>query len=69
METERDVQNYEKAHGCWYIENPISKELTKRIVVKLGVNCEQEFIIVVKPPKTSITEHIAAFVSFKLLTY
>jgi hypothetical protein len=41
-------------HEAWYIENPISKELTKRITLKLGPKAEQEFIIVVRraPPKT-----------------
>ena len=30
--------NSEMKHQSWYIENPVSKELTKRITLKLGPN-------------------------------
>jgi len=32
--------NSEMKHEAWYIENPISKELTKRITLKLGPKAE-----------------------------
>ena len=44
------IVNSEMKHECWYIENPVSKELTKRITLKLGPNAEQEFIIVLRSP-------------------
>lgn len=44
------ILNSEIKHEAWYIENPISKELTKRITLKLGPKAEQEFIIVVRSP-------------------
>ena len=42
--------NSEMKFECWYIENPVSKELTKRITLKLGPNAEQDFIIVLRSP-------------------
>lgn len=34
------IVNSEIKHEAWYIENPISKELTKRITLKLGPKAE-----------------------------
>lgn len=34
------VANSEAKHEAWYIENPVSKELTKRITLKLGPKAE-----------------------------
>jgi hypothetical protein len=34
------IVNSEVKHEAWYIENPISKELTKRITLKLGPKAE-----------------------------
>jgi hypothetical protein len=48
------IVNSEVKHEAWYIENPISKELTKRITLKLGPKAEQEFIIVVRSPSTNL---------------
>ena len=44
------IVNSEAKHEAWYIENPVSKELTKRITLKLGPKAEQEFIIAVRSP-------------------
>ena len=58
LETSRrgyTISNSERKHEAWYIENPVSRELTKRITLKLGPKAEQDFIIVVRaptPPKT-----------------
>jgi hypothetical protein len=35
-----NIVNSEIKHESWYIENPISKELTKRITLKLGPKAE-----------------------------
>ena len=34
------IVNSEIKHESWYIENPVSKELTKRITLKLGPKAE-----------------------------
>ena len=34
------ISNSECKHEAWYIENPVSKELTKRITLKLGPKAE-----------------------------
>ena len=34
------IVNSEVKHECWYIENPVSKELTKRITLKLGAQSD-----------------------------
>ena len=53
-EKRRYITNSEHKSECWYIENPKTKDLTKKITLKLGPHCEQEFIIVLKTlqPKT-----------------
>lgn len=38
--TTETIVNSEIKHEAWYIENPISKELTKRITLKLGPKAE-----------------------------
>jgi hypothetical protein len=38
-----EVVNAEVAAKCWFIENPMSKELTKRITLKLGATATQDF--------------------------
>jgi len=47
----RFVPNSELKHDCWFIENPKTKELAKKITLKLGPKCEQDFIIVLKTLK------------------
>ena len=44
------ITNSEMKFECWYIENPVSKELTKRITLKLSPRAEQDFIIVLRSP-------------------
>jgi len=36
----RLIVNSETSHDCWFIENPTSKDLTKKITLKLGPKCE-----------------------------
>ena len=61
--------NSEMKHESWYIENPISKELTKRITLKLGPKAEQEFIIVVRSPSARKSENMMSIIHIGLLTY
>jgi hypothetical protein len=63
------IVNSETKHEAWYIENPVSKELTKRITLKLGPKAEQDFIIVVRAPNTRRTENLLSIINIGLLTY
>ena len=67
---ERDsIANSEVKHEAWFIENPVSKELTKRITLKLGPKAEQDFIIVVRAPNVPRTENLLSIINIGLLTY
>ena len=61
--------NSEVKYESWYIENPISKELTKRITLKLGPRAEQDFIIVIKSPQAKKHEDMMSMINIGLLTY
>lgn len=65
--------NSEVKHEAWFIENPISKELTKRITLKLGPKAEQEFIIVVRSPTTNLKKgspnNLLSIINIGVLTY
>ena len=63
------IANSETKHEAWYIENPVSKELTKRITLKLGPKAEQDFIIVVRAPNVPKTENLLSIINIGLLTY
>ena len=63
------IVNSELKHESWYIENPISKELTKRITLKLGPKAEQDFIIVVRSPNSKKSENLLSIINIGLLTY
>lgn len=63
------IVNSEIKHEAWYIENPISKELTKRITLKLGPKAEQDFIIVVRSPNARKSENLLSVINIGLLTY
>ncbi len=67
--TSETIVNSEIKHECWFIENPISKELTKRITLKLGPKAEQDFIIVVRSPNAKKHENLLSSISIGLLTY
>ena len=64
-----NIVNSEIKHESWFIENPISKELTKRITLKLGPKAEQDFIIVVRSPNTKRSESLMSMINIGLLTY
>jgi len=48
------ILNTEMRYECWFIENPVTKELTKRITLKLGPKATQEFVIVIKSPNLKL---------------
>lgn len=62
----RLIVNSETSHDCWFIENPSSKELTKRITLKLGPKCEQEFIIVLRAPSKLKKNPMVSFLNLEL---
>ena len=68
---DKSMVNSEFKHEAWYIENPISRELTKRITLKLGPKAEQEFIIVVRSPTVNVkrVENMLSIINIGLLTY
>jgi hypothetical protein len=66
------IVNSEIKHEAWFIENPISKELTKRITLKLGPKAEQEFIIVVRSPGQNLKKggsNMLSVINIGVLTY
>lgn len=60
------INNAEVDFNCWFIENPISKELQKQITLKIGPGMSQEFIIVVKAPKNKLEARIVSFIDITL---
>ena len=63
------IVNSEIKHESWYIENPVSKELTKRITLKLGPKTQQDFVVVLRAPSPKRSENMLAFLNVGLLTY
>lgn len=60
------IVNAEIDFNCWFIENPVSKELQKQITLKIGPGMSQEFIIVVKAPKNKLEARIVSFIDITL---
>lgn len=60
------IRNSEIEHNCWFIENPMTKELQKNLNIKLKPNASQEFIIVVKAPKNRLRSRIVSFIDITL---
>lgn len=62
----RFVSNSEHTSQCWFIENPKTKDLTKKITLKLGPKCEQEFIIVLKTLQPKFKNISLSFLNLEL---
>lgn len=60
------IKNSEIEFNCWFIENPITKELQKQITLKIGAQMSQEFIIVIKAPKNRLQAKIVSFIDIKM---
>ena len=60
------IKNSEIEFNCWFIENPISKELQKNITLKIGPKMSQEFIIVIKAPKNKLQSRIISFIDIQM---
>lgn len=56
------MKNSEKLFNCWYIENPINKDLVKSMTLRFGPNVEKEFIVVLKAPANVPQAKLASFV-------
>lgn len=61
------IGNAEKETKCWFIENPINKDLVKHITLRFGPKAEKEFIIVIRAPNNKMTYNIASFINIKLM--
>jgi hypothetical protein len=61
------IKNAEVEFGCWFIENPLSKELQKSITLRIGPAMSQEFIVVVKAPKNRISAKIVSFIDIAIV--
>lgn len=61
--------NSEAKYELWYVENPVTRELTKRITLKLGPKAEQDFIVVVRAPGIKKSENLLSVINLGLLTY
>jgi len=57
-----EIRNSEVDYNCWFIENPANKELQKQITIKISPKTQQEFIIVIKAPKTKLVSRIVSFI-------
>lgn len=68
MKKSKFIVNSETQHGCWFIENPQTKELAKVITLKLGAKCEQEFIIVMRAPSKVKKNTLVSFLNLDLQT-
>ena len=60
------IKNSEIEFNCWFIENPITKELQKQITLKIGPQMSQEFIIVIKAPKNRLQAKIVSFIDIQM---
>lgn len=60
------IRNAEKELKCWFIENPVSKELVKSMTVRFGPKVSKDFIVVLKVPSNKLSFNIASFISIKL---
>lgn len=60
------MANSEKLLNCWYIENPINKELVKTMTLRFGPKVEKEFIIVLKAPSNKFQMKLASFINIKM---
>jgi hypothetical protein len=64
-----NIVNSEAKYESWFIENPVSKELTKRITLKLGPRSQQDFVIVLKSPTPKQPQNMVSIINIGLLTY
>lgn len=62
------IINSEVKHQCWYIENPVNKEFTKQITLKLAAEASQEFIIVLRSPCSKVLTPLLSVINLGLLT-
>lgn len=62
------LPNSEAELNCWFIENPVSKELCKSITLRMSGNAEKEFIIVLKAPSNRQFFSMCSFLTISLAT-
>ena len=61
-----NIVNSEINMKCWFIENPVTKDLVKSLVIRMSPGCEKEFIIVMKAPNDRPQYNLASFLTLRL---
>jgi uncharacterized DUF497 family protein len=61
-----NIVNSEINMKCWFIENPVTKDLVKSLVIRMSPGCEKEFIIVMKAPNDRPQYNMASFLTLRL---
>ena len=67
--SEVQLANSESAYKCWFLEDPGTKDLVKKITLRLGAECQQEFIVVVRAPSTPKPDSLLSFIDLDLATH
>jgi len=62
------IDNSEQDFACWFIENPINKELVKHLTLRFAPQTDKEFIIVLKAPNNRLISNLVSFINIKLVT-
>lgn len=60
-----EMPNAELDLKCWYIENPINKDLVKHLTLRFNPHAQKEFIIVLKAPTNKISYDIASVINIR----
>jgi len=51
---------------CWYLENPINKDLVKTMTLRFGPKVEKDFIIVIKSPNFRNFYNLMSYIKIKM---
>jgi len=60
------IRNSESDFNCWFIENPLNKELQKTLSYTMEPNSTHEFIVVIKAPKNKLQSRVMSFINVEL---
>lgn len=63
------IMNSEMKYDCWFIENPITKDLSKKITLKLKAKSKEKFIVVLRTPTLNHPQNILSLINVGLLTF
>ena len=60
------IANSEKELKCWYLENPINKDLVKTMTLRFGPKVEKDFIIVIKAPNFRNFYNLMSYIKIRM---